>query len=256
MSEHETVADLWKRRIAEARASLLDMMTLPPHLTMRQRSALEQFFDQVEHLAEESEGDDALRTRLAALLTGVANGLKGPPPPLTQWDWSDLPAKAEAARLRIAELEAVWSNPAALHVNLLRSGYPRENALHLAGATDYDAIKAENATLHRHLAAETLRADQGWQRYESANSDRNAMHSTFVELNEDRQQLRAQLKAVKEHVSGFACWWAMVEAQEELGGTPIQDDATILHFSGSGASTMVKAREIRRIFNTIYRTET
>src|SRR5471032_1066340 len=31
--------------------------------------------------------------------------------------------------------------------------------------------------LHRELAAEKLRADQGWARYESANADRNALRA-------------------------------------------------------------------------------
>lgn len=35
----------------------------------------------------------------------------------------------------------------------------------------------EILSLHRQLAAEKLRADQGWQRYESANADRNALRA-------------------------------------------------------------------------------
>jgi hypothetical protein len=165
MTDHDTVSGLWKTRITEASAALANMIEAP-HLA-GSRAVIEQFFGEVEQLAAESEDDDTLRDRLAALLTGVAAGLKGPPRPDTLHDWSDLPAKAEAARSRIAELEA-------------------------------------------------------------------------------------QLKATKEHTSGFACWWAMVEAQEELGGTPIKDDATVLYFMGSGASTAVQAHEIRRMLGTIY----
>lgn len=165
MTDHDSLTGLWKTRITEASAALANMIEAP-HLAGT-RAAIERFFNEVEQLAEESEDDDALRDRLAALLTGVAAGLKGPPRPGTLHDWSDLPAKAEAASKQIA--------------------------------------------------------DQA-----------------------------AQLKAIKEHASGFACWWAMVEAQEELGGTPIQDDATILHFMGSGASTAVQAHEIRRMLGTIY----
>lgn len=143
MTEPDTVLAIWKARIAAARSLLGDMTLLPPHLALPQRAAVEHFFDEVELLAEESEDDAALRSRLAALLTGVANGLKGPPPPLTQWDWSDLPERAEVMRDRIAELEAVWQDPARLHANLLKSGYPRDLALHLAGATDYDALAAQ-----------------------------------------------------------------------------------------------------------------
>jgi hypothetical protein len=165
MTDRDTISGLWKTRITEASASLANMIEAP-HLA-GSRAAIERFFDEVEQLADEIEDDDTLRDRLAALLTGVAAGLKGAPRPGTLHDWSDLPAKAEAARSRIAELDA-------------------------------------------------------------------------------------QLKAIKEHTSGFACWWAMVEAQEELCDTPIKDDATVLHFMGSGASTAVQAHEIRRMLGTIY----
>lgn len=37
--------------------------------------------------------------------------------------------------------------------------------------------EAEHLATHRKLAAETLRADQGWQRYEEANADRNALRA-------------------------------------------------------------------------------
>lgn len=52
-------------------------------------------------------------------------------------------AENEALKMRVADLESIWSDPAKLHVNLLRSGYDRMSALHLAGCTDYDNIKAE-----------------------------------------------------------------------------------------------------------------
>jgi hypothetical protein len=38
---------------------------------------------------------DRLRERMSELLRGVAAGLKGPPPPLTLHDWSDLPQVAQ-----------------------------------------------------------------------------------------------------------------------------------------------------------------
>lgn len=62
----------------------------------------------------------------------------------------------------------------------------------------------------------------------------------------------AQIKDISERSSGFAVWWAMVEAQEELAGKPIPDSACILHFMGSGASTMVTAREIRGMLAAIF----
>jgi hypothetical protein len=41
-------------------------------------------------------------------------------------------------------------------------------------------LKEEILDLHRQLAAETLRANQGWERYESANADRNALRAELV----------------------------------------------------------------------------
>lgn len=43
-----------------------------------------------------------------------------------------------------------------------------------------EAKDAEILALHRNLAGERLRADQGWQRYESANSDRNQLRAERV----------------------------------------------------------------------------
>lgn len=54
-------------------------------------------------LAEAYEGYPELTRRLSELLRGVADALNGPPPPLTWWDWSDLPEKATAARQVITE---------------------------------------------------------------------------------------------------------------------------------------------------------
>lgn len=228
----------WQTRIAAARAVLV---AAAPHLSINEREAMDKFFAGVEQMAEEVEDDDRLRGQLAALLTGVANGLKGKPRPLHHHDWSDLPVVAVAAMAeiealraqlpsdavekakargalamkplcelthlealaRIEQLEAVWHNPAALHVNLLRSGYPRDLALHLAGATDYDYL---------------------------------------VE----------HFKTVQKAATAFSCWWAMHSAQEELAGEPIPDSATIFHFMGSGASTTVTAGQINAMLNAIY----
>lgn len=57
--------------------------------------------DALDALRAELAESEALRERLAALLTGVAAGLKGDPPPLTMHDWSDLPALAAAMREKL-----------------------------------------------------------------------------------------------------------------------------------------------------------
>lgn len=66
----------------------------------------------------ERDESDAVREMMSPLLTGVANALKGQPPPLTLHDWSDLPAvaatvkasrdSAEAALAHANELMAIW----------------------------------------------------------------------------------------------------------------------------------------------------
>ncbi|MES2730010.1 MAG: hypothetical protein V4621_07970 [Pseudomonadota bacterium] len=45
-----------------------------------------------------------------------------------------------------------------------------------------NALEEEILKLHRELAAERLRADQGWQRYEEANRDRMALRLERVQL--------------------------------------------------------------------------
>lgn len=52
---------------------------------------------EIERLNTEVAELDALRDRLAELLTGVAVALRGPQPPLTRWSWHDLPERAAAA---------------------------------------------------------------------------------------------------------------------------------------------------------------
>lgn len=49
----------------------------------------------------------------------------------------------------------------------------------------------------------------------------------------------------KTAASLFSIWWAMVEAQQQLAGEPIGDNAVILYFMGSGASTTVTAKHLR-----------
>ena len=53
--------------------------------------------DEIAQLRSDADDNEALRKRLADLLTGVALALRGPPPPLTLWSWHDLPERAAAA---------------------------------------------------------------------------------------------------------------------------------------------------------------
>lgn len=64
----------------------------------------------IAQLRAESDEDDALRSRLASLLTRTANALKGEPEPLHQHDWSDLPDVAARAieALRLLGSDFQW----------------------------------------------------------------------------------------------------------------------------------------------------
>lgn len=61
-----------------------------------------------------------------------------------------------------------------------------------------------------------------------------------------------ELAAIRKAAGAFSMWWAMLQAQEELAEQPIPDSATILHFMGSGASTMVTAKQLRDMMTAIY----
>ncbi len=52
---------------------------------------------EIEDLRRDLAENEALRERMAELLTGVAVALRGPQPPLTRWSWHDLPERAAAA---------------------------------------------------------------------------------------------------------------------------------------------------------------
>lgn len=61
-----------------------------------------------------------------------------------------------------------------------------------------------------------------------------------------------ELLAAQKASNPFSIWWAMIEAQEELAGETIKDEAVIFHFMGSGASTSVTAGQIRKMLDAIY----
>lgn len=77
--------------------------------------------DQAARVAElEAEADDSdkLRNRMAQLLTGVANALRGQPPNLTTWSWHDLPERAAAAIHAITVMEAAARDSARMVAEL------------------------------------------------------------------------------------------------------------------------------------------
>lgn len=55
-------------------------------------------------------------------------------------------------------------------------------------------LEEEILRLHRELAGERLRADQGWQRYEAANKDRNTLRvekASFADVELDAKRFAA-----------------------------------------------------------------
>lgn len=62
-----------------------------------------QLQERVRVLETELADSDHTMQRMSALLTGVAAAIKGPPPPLTLHDWSDLPERAAEVVARAAQ---------------------------------------------------------------------------------------------------------------------------------------------------------
>ena len=56
-----------------------------------------QILTEVHRLHAEAAELDALRDKLAGILSRTAVALRGPEPPLTRWSWHDLPERAAAA---------------------------------------------------------------------------------------------------------------------------------------------------------------
>lgn len=63
---------------------------------------------EVADLRADLDESDRLRERLAGILAGVANALKGPPKPMRMHDWSDLPAvAASVARMALQPVRPI-----------------------------------------------------------------------------------------------------------------------------------------------------
>lgn len=97
----------WQARVAAiAQREFEDSLTDAGHVAhadhLGQRIAIA-LTEVIGPLYEEIKECDALQDRMAELLTGTANALKGEPGPLTRHDWSDLPAVAKKAAAVAAE---------------------------------------------------------------------------------------------------------------------------------------------------------
>lgn len=87
-------------------------------MTERQQKTIENLRETVGRLREDNSGLYALNGRMGYVLTGIANGLRGDPGPLTLRDWSGLPADVAEVRQMVveclAEVNAVDSDIAVI----------------------------------------------------------------------------------------------------------------------------------------------
>jgi len=69
--------------------------------------ALEAQADEINRLRADASESDALREKMAGLLSSTAVALRGPEPPMTRWSWHDLPDRAAAAIAAIDVMQRV-----------------------------------------------------------------------------------------------------------------------------------------------------
>lgn len=79
--------------------------------------------------------------------------------------------------------------------------------------SELKAARESDLAAHRKLAAETLRADQGWQRYEEANKDRNSLRASLA--------APAPAAGAIQAMSDAPCLW--LEAEESARGKDPRD---------------------------------
>lgn len=79
------------------------------------------------------------------------------------------------------------------------------------------AKEEEILSLHRKMAGEKLRADQGWTRYEEANRDRNELRASLVVLGKSAPQQHAQAALSDEQIIEIATTTRSAEANKDGG---------------------------------------
>lgn len=88
-----SAAEIW----AEIERLLALVTEYSNRITSELTPEIERLRAENDTLREAKTENEALRERMAELLTGVAVALRGPEPPLTRWSWHDLPERAAAA---------------------------------------------------------------------------------------------------------------------------------------------------------------
>ena len=89
---------------------LADTIEEDPTTTWGYREAAHAAAAELRRLHADVEELDGLRERLADLLSRTAVALKGPEPPLTRWDWSDLPERAMSLRAERSAADEIISD--------------------------------------------------------------------------------------------------------------------------------------------------
>lgn len=95
----------------------------------------------LEELRRDQAEEEALRTRMANLLTQTAAALRGPPPKNVLWDWSDLPERAAAAIAAIDVMQRAAAMAAVPH------GAPSVEAARAMGEKGGPIVEAERRIL-------------------------------------------------------------------------------------------------------------
>jgi hypothetical protein len=120
----------------------------------------------------------------------------------------DKPTGPEALASALAEIDrykAVWSDPAALHVNLLRSplcSEMRDKFLHLAGANDYDTLKqlAGDAPALIERLKELERTLEKEIRAEKVEAERKKLTAENAKLEKDFKMYRGMFTRIKDQI--------------------------------------------------------
>lgn len=147
--------------------------------------------------AERDAESDALRTRLANLLTDTANALKGDPGPLRAHDWSDLPRVAAELRAELMAAERRGAEALAVLRELVRlKDGPRDTAYERAKPKAWDAARRLlGAPGSRSVDSLITRLDNALER---AETERLALCDERRHLLAETEHLRAEAAAAEQ----------------------------------------------------------
>ena len=107
-----------KKLANEIETAISNHMSNPEGYAAQTADLIESQAQRIAELEAEADLSEKTRDRMATLLTGVANALRGEPPELTSWSWHDLPERATAAIQAIAVMEGAARDSARMVAEL------------------------------------------------------------------------------------------------------------------------------------------